>query len=136
MKTYYNQAVESWLYNRGKTFDIYAVAEAAGVAYPKAFTPQNILSGFHKSGIYPLDTEIFTDDEEKIEKAYKKTQDDTSLQQIWMNQLLEPLLTLETNVVAQILPNLSMKWQALSLLKKFSRIQKPRQERNQTEEEG
>lgn len=64
MKTYYNQAVESWLYNnRGKTFDIYAVAEATGIAYPKAFTPQNILSGFRKSGIYPLDTEIFTDDD-------------------------------------------------------------------------
>ncbi|KAJ4428125.1 hypothetical protein ANN_24139 [Periplaneta americana] len=64
MKTYYNQAVESWLHNnRGKTFDIYAVAEAAGIAYPKAFTPQNILSGFRKSGIYPLDTEIFTDDD-------------------------------------------------------------------------
>ncbi|KAJ4435413.1 hypothetical protein ANN_18028 [Periplaneta americana] len=54
----------SWLHNnRGKTFDIYAVAEAAGIAYPKAFTPQNILSGFRKSGIYPLDTEIFTGDD-------------------------------------------------------------------------
>lgn len=34
-----------------------------GIAYPRAFTPQNILSGFRKSGIYPLDTAIFTDDD-------------------------------------------------------------------------
>lgn len=64
LKTYYNQAVEAWLYNHvGKTFDIYSVAEALGVAYPRAFTPQNILSGFRKPGIYPLDTGVFTDED-------------------------------------------------------------------------
>lgn len=64
LKTYYNQSVESWLFNnKGKTFDIYTVAEALGISYPRAFTPQNILSGFRKSGIYPLDQGIFTDDD-------------------------------------------------------------------------
>lgn len=64
LKNYYNQAVETWLYNhKGNTFDIYAVAEALGAAYPKAFTPSNILSGFRKSGICPFDPDIFTDDD-------------------------------------------------------------------------
>ena len=57
LKTYYNQAVESWLYNnKGMTFDIHAVAVVVGVAYPRAFTPQNIFSGFRKSA-------LFTDDD-------------------------------------------------------------------------
>lgn len=64
LKTYYNQAVEAWLYNHnGNTFTIYSVAEALGIAYPRAFTPRNILSGFRKSGIFPLDPEIFTEDD-------------------------------------------------------------------------
>lgn len=64
LKCYYNQAVEAWLLNnKGKTFDIYSVVEALGTAFPRAFTPSNIISGFRKSGIFPFDEAIFTDDE-------------------------------------------------------------------------
>lgn len=62
LKCYYNQAVEAWLLNnKGKTFDIYTVSEALGTAFPRAFTPSNIMSGFRKAGIFPFDESIFTD---------------------------------------------------------------------------
>jgi hypothetical protein len=64
LKTYYNQAVEAWLLNnKGKTFDIYGIAEALGAAYPRAFTPSNVMSGFKKSGIFPFDEAVFTDED-------------------------------------------------------------------------
>lgn len=64
LKTYFNQAVEAWLLNnKGKTFDIYSIAEAFGTAYPRAFTSNNVLSGFRKSGIFPFNEAAFTDDD-------------------------------------------------------------------------
>lgn len=64
LKTYYNQAVEAWLLNnKGNTFDIYSVAEALGTAYPRAFTPSNVMSGFRKSGIFPFNEAVFTDED-------------------------------------------------------------------------
>jgi len=63
-KTYYNQALDSWhINNPGKTFNIYNVAEAVGLAFPKAFTPNNICNGFKKPGIYPFNKAAFCDDD-------------------------------------------------------------------------
>ena len=35
----------------------------SGIAYPRAFTAQNIISGFRVSEIYPFDREVFREDE-------------------------------------------------------------------------
>ncbi len=42
---------------------IYEIPALAGKAFPRAMTPVNIQSGFRVSGIYPLDRNIFTDDD-------------------------------------------------------------------------
>ncbi|XP_074035220.1 uncharacterized protein [Leptinotarsa decemlineata] len=63
-KTFYNQAVNEWmLQNPGKPISLYQVAEIIGKAYPKAFTQQNITKGFAVTGICPLNSDIFGDDE-------------------------------------------------------------------------
>ena len=41
---------------------IYEIAEMVGHAFPKAMTPHNIQSGFHVSGIQPVNPDIFTDE--------------------------------------------------------------------------
>lgn len=63
-KTYYNQAVSEWLLqNPGKPITLYQIAEIVGKAYPKAFTQHNITKGFSVTGICPVNTEIFDEDE-------------------------------------------------------------------------
>ncbi|KAF2898949.1 hypothetical protein ILUMI_07210, partial [Ignelater luminosus] len=60
-KSYYNAAVDSWmLRNPGIPMTIYQVAECVGEAHPKAFTTANIIAGFKKSGIYPLNRSVFS----------------------------------------------------------------------------
>ena len=63
-KRYYNAAADNWMReNKGKTMTIYEIPGLVGKAFPRAMTPVNIQSGFRVSGIYPLDRNIFTDDE-------------------------------------------------------------------------
>ncbi|KAF2883719.1 hypothetical protein ILUMI_22447 [Ignelater luminosus] len=58
-KSYYNATVDSWmLRNPGIPMTIYQVAECVGEAHPKAFTPANIIAGFKRSGIYPLNRSV------------------------------------------------------------------------------
>ncbi|KAG5870822.1 hypothetical protein JTB14_023985 [Gonioctena quinquepunctata] len=42
---------------------IYDIAELVGKAFPKAFTTSHIQKGFQIGGIYPINENIFTDDE-------------------------------------------------------------------------
>ena len=64
LKSYYNRAVTEWMVNNpGKTFGIYNIAEIIGLIYSQAFSTKNIMNGFKVSGIYPLNSDIFTDDE-------------------------------------------------------------------------
>ncbi|KAJ4436619.1 hypothetical protein ANN_16750 [Periplaneta americana] len=49
--------------NPGRTFDLYCVAEVLGTAFPRAFSTTNIVSGFRKSGIFPLDRGVFCEDD-------------------------------------------------------------------------
>lgn len=63
-KKYYNTACNEWLFsNTAKPMTIYDVAECVGKAYPRAFTSQNIQSGFEVAGIYPLNRNIFGEHE-------------------------------------------------------------------------
>lgn len=64
LKKYYNSACGEWmLQNCGKPMTIYEVAECAGKAYPLAFNPQNIMSGFRVCGIVPINENIFAEHE-------------------------------------------------------------------------
>lgn len=64
LKKYYNTACNEWLLNNNsKPMTIYDVAECVGKSYPKAFTSQNIESGFRVTGIYPMNRNIFADHE-------------------------------------------------------------------------
>lgn len=61
-KKFYNQACETWMLNNpGRPITIYNIAKLIGQAYPLAFTPKNICSGFKKTGIEPFDPENFSE---------------------------------------------------------------------------
>lgn len=61
-KTYYNRAMDQWLLsNPGVPVNIYSIATIVGKSFPEAFSPVNICKGFLKSGIYPLNPQVFTD---------------------------------------------------------------------------
>ena len=50
LRRFDNSACNEWMLNHpGKPIAIYNIAAIAGVAYPKAFVPANILSGFRVS---------------------------------------------------------------------------------------
>lgn len=64
LKTYYNTAVTDWMVsNPAKTVTIYEIPKLAAKAIPLAFKLQNIQSGFEKSGIWPLNSNIFSDED-------------------------------------------------------------------------
>ena len=65
-KTHYNNAVTNFMIsseNAGKPITIYHIAELAGMAYTKAFTPSNIINGFKVCGLYPLNPNIFSEED-------------------------------------------------------------------------
>ncbi|KAF2897885.1 hypothetical protein ILUMI_08290 [Ignelater luminosus] len=63
-QNFYNAAINSWMvWHPGQTLTIYNVAELVGQAFDKSATPSNIKSGFKKTGIFPFDRDIFTEDE-------------------------------------------------------------------------
>lgn len=63
-KSHYNAAADSWLlHHPGTPLSIYEVASCVGVAHQRAMTPANIISGFKKTGIYPFDRDVFSDDD-------------------------------------------------------------------------
>lgn len=63
-KQYYNKACQHWIIsNPGKPITIYDIGKLVGDAYPLAFTPKNIQSGFSVSGIWPVNTDVFGDNE-------------------------------------------------------------------------
>ncbi|XP_047142247.1 uncharacterized protein LOC124816638 [Hydra vulgaris] len=64
LKTYYNTAVTDWMVsNPGKTITIYEIPKLAEKAIPLAFKLQNIQTGFEKSGIWPFNSNIFSDED-------------------------------------------------------------------------
>ena len=59
MKNAYNKAVADWqVSNNGKRFSI---NEVAYVAIDTAFTRRNIIAGFESTGIYPVNSNRYTD---------------------------------------------------------------------------
>lgn len=61
-KKYVNSASDSWMLNHpGSTMTIYDLPEIVASAFPLAFTPSNIQAGFKACGIFPLNRDVFTD---------------------------------------------------------------------------
>lgn len=59
LSTYYDQELEKWLRNNpGRVVTTFQVAEFFGNAYMRAATTQVAASGFRKTGIYPIPTEM------------------------------------------------------------------------------
>ena len=63
-KAFYNQAANAYMINHpSQPITIHDIAQLVGNAFPLAFTPKNITSGFRVCGIYPFNANIFSDDE-------------------------------------------------------------------------
>lgn len=63
LKKYVNGTCDGWMRRHpGKTMSIYDITGIAAVALPMAATPVNIKSGFAVSGVFPYNSNIFTDD--------------------------------------------------------------------------
>ncbi|KAJ8915668.1 hypothetical protein NQ315_000600 [Exocentrus adspersus] len=61
-KNYYNSACSSWMIRHpGVPLTIYDISECVAEALTKALTPANIIAGFKKCGIYPLDRNVFSE---------------------------------------------------------------------------
>lgn len=64
MKKFFNDECNSWMMRHpGKSISIYEMGSLIGAAWIKAATPQNIISGFRVSGIWPFDKNIFSPEE-------------------------------------------------------------------------
>ncbi|XP_063837138.1 uncharacterized protein LOC135086264 [Ostrinia nubilalis] len=64
LKSYYDTACDDWMVTHpGRTITIYDISGLLGRAYPLAMTPRNITKSFEITGIFPLNADIFTDDE-------------------------------------------------------------------------
>lgn len=63
-QSYYDTFCQNWsTTDPAKPVTIYEVGYLVRQAYPLAFTPKNILSGFSVSGLWPINSEIFDDSE-------------------------------------------------------------------------
>ena len=64
LKKYFHEACNDWmLSNHGKLITIYEMAQCLGKSFPRAFKPENIVSGFRATGISPYDRNVFSDNE-------------------------------------------------------------------------
>lgn len=63
-KTRYNQACDEFMTTHpGKPITIYNIAELSQKAFVQAFSKSNIMKGFERTGIWPLNRNVFTDDD-------------------------------------------------------------------------
>jgi len=63
LKKYYSDACTGWMHsNPGIVMTIYNISQCFGEAYPSAFCPKNIQSGFRSTGIWPFNRNIFVSD--------------------------------------------------------------------------
>ena len=59
-KSYYSSALNAQLRQKpGVSLTIYDISELVKIAYEKAVTPTNIIAGFKKTGMLPLDEPVF-----------------------------------------------------------------------------
>jgi len=59
---YYDEAMRKWMRQHlGRSVTTWQVAELLGESYGRAATVQNAVSGFRKTGLWPLDMSVFQD---------------------------------------------------------------------------
>lgn len=64
LKKFVNMAIDGWMVtNPSRTLTIYDIPSIIATALPLASTPINIMAGFRCTGIYPFNSEIFTEAE-------------------------------------------------------------------------
>lgn len=67
LKRFYNDACSRWMINHAsqttRTISIHDIGGLLGDAYPKAFTPSNVISGFRASGVCPFNPDVFGEDD-------------------------------------------------------------------------
>ena len=60
LMTYYTQAVECWLRSHpGRVVSTFQIAELFGIGYVRAATVRTAVNGFRKTGIWPIDRNVF-----------------------------------------------------------------------------
>ncbi|KAK6190932.1 hypothetical protein SNE40_002693 [Patella caerulea] len=70
-KTAYNRAMDAWLRSDpGKTVTIYEIPTLVNQAQMIALTPLNITAGFRATGIYPYNSDKFTETEREREMGF------------------------------------------------------------------
>ncbi|KAB0790217.1 hypothetical protein PPYR_15450 [Photinus pyralis] len=63
LSTFHTQECETWMrQNPGRAITIRQVGSIFGKSYLKASTPQNAINGFKKTGIFPLDPNVFPEE--------------------------------------------------------------------------
>lgn len=63
-KTFYNTALTEYMVTHpAETIDIYKIPQLTATAFLRAFNPVNIQKGFKCTGIWPTDSNIFTDED-------------------------------------------------------------------------
>lgn len=64
LKNFYNSACDDWMLSHpARTMTIYEISGCLAHAFPLAFTPRNIESGFRVTGIWPFNSNIFTEED-------------------------------------------------------------------------
>lgn len=60
-KAHYNSALNAAVIKKsGTPVTIYDVAACVGIAHSRGMTPENVMSGFKKSGLFPYDPDVFS----------------------------------------------------------------------------
>lgn len=78
LKSFNNTACDDWMVSHpGRPLTIYEVAECLAKSFPLAFTPRNIQSGFRTTGIWPFNSNIFT--EEDFMSSYVTDRENTEV---------------------------------------------------------
>ncbi|XP_045463203.1 MFS-type transporter clz9-like [Harmonia axyridis] len=91
LKNYLNRAQTSWMSsNPGKTMTIYDLPGIVKDALPLALNPRNVINAFRKSGVWPLNDEVFQDSD--FAPSYVTDRPDPTNQDFSSNSINSELL--------------------------------------------
>lgn len=115
-KTFYNNAASGWMYTHlGIPISIYDIPSLVKESLPLAATPKNITSGFTKTGIWPFNRNVFTDEDYLCSEVTDRPFTDDSvngtvaieLSTISQRQLTTTDNNIKHNLIQHLTPNTS-----------------------------